>query len=124
MEAPSKSFKMVPSRLGHYFINEVAPESQYDTKASPLLNATVALGHGERSPWVAYDVDGRGIDISSGAMEAKIFKLLYCADRIRAKMARMARRTAKGKRRGATTSVDSGCYRRRSCSQVDLGCCR
>jgi len=99
MEAPSKSFKMILSRLGHYFINVVAPESQYDTKESPLLNATVALDPGERSPWVAYDVDGRVIDIDSGVMDAKIFYLLYCVDRIRAKMARMARTAAKGKRR-------------------------
>jgi len=39
MEASSKSFKIIPSRLGHYSINEVAPESQYDTKASSLFNA-------------------------------------------------------------------------------------
>ena len=70
MEAPSKSFKMMRSRLGRSSIHEVAPESQYDTKASPLLNATDPDG---RSSWVAYDVDGRVIDIGSGVMDAKIF---------------------------------------------------
>jgi len=100
IEAPSESFKRIPSRLGHYSINEVAPESQYDTKASPQLNATVALDPDERSRWVACDVDGRVIDISSGVMDAKIFNLLFCADRIRAKMARMARTAANGKRQG------------------------
>ena len=90
---------MIRSRLGYYSIHEVAPESQYDTKASPLLNATVALDPGERSPWLAYDVDGRVIDIGSGVVDAKIFNVLYGADRIRAKMARMARTAAKDKRR-------------------------
>jgi len=47
---------------------------------------------------VAYDVDGRVIDIGSGVIDAKIFNLLYCVDGIRAKMSRMARTAVKGKR--------------------------
>ena len=35
---------------------------------------------------MAYDVDGRVIYIGSRVMDAKIFNMLDCADRIRAKM--------------------------------------
>ena len=86
----------------------MAPESQYDTKASPLLNATAALDPEERSPWLANDGDGRVIGIGSGVIDANIFNLLYCRQdsyqdgtmaRTAAKGNRQARRDAKGKRR-------------------------
>jgi len=106
------AISMGPNDIADKIINALpAPEQkalltrQYDTKASPQLNATVALDPGERSPWVAYGVDGRVVDIGSGVMDAKIFNLLCCADRILGKMARTA---AKGNCRSTADEPDHG----------------